>query len=827
MAKKKAKKSTRRRYKRRALRRAQDDELEEDMHFEISSETRRGIAVVLLFLLGVISALSFFGAAGPLGNGLADLMTKFFGWGDWLVPLILLILGYVILLPHRYSVHAINYVGLLLTILGLYGFLHVTQGPADLFSSLALGRGGGYVGLILSWPLIQIFGAIVAGVISFAVLLIGVFLTFNTSFELLYGEGNIFRRAYLTVRNYITHQRYASNGEEDEEDYEEAGVVDDDLGEGDLAEEGDEDVTLAATRQESGSDDELEEDEELSEADRQGELLQVPRRRMPKINLPLEILSGKLGKPTSGDIKANQQIIAHALEDFGIEVEMSEVNVGPTVTQYTFRPATGVKLASIMALQNDIALALAAHPIRIEAPIPGKSLVGIEVPNKAAATVPLKELLESAEFKKRTSQLTLTIGKDVAGKTYLADLKKMPHLLIAGATGSGKSVAINSILIGLMYQNQPSDLRFILVDPKRVELTSYADIPYLLTPVITDVKKTVSALRWAVSEMERRLTVLSHNGKRNIESYNKEADEALQMSYIIVVIDELADLMASSAAEVEGSIVRLAQMARAVGIHLIVATQRPSVDVLTGLIKANITSRIAFSVPSLVDSRTILDMSGAEKLLGRGDMLFVSAEVSKPKRLQGAFVSDKEIERFAQFLCGKAKPDYHDVDARRSAESGVDSLAGGEEDTDELLGEAKEVIRRAGKASASLLQRRLRIGYARAARILDILENLGYIGQAEGAKPREIYMDRFAEGDEYEESSDSPLDQRLSSDTGRQPTSDIVDARRRPEAALEDISEVYGEENEEDEDESDEEEIDEEGEEEEEDDVEDDAESKQ
>jgi len=737
MAKKKIKKSINSAKQKEVSKRGQDDGCESE-GFEISAETKRGIVVVVLFLLGIVLSLAFFGAAGPIGNGLAVTMTLLFGWGDFMVPLLLLGFGYVVLLPHKYKIREINYIGLLLGVLGFYGFLHALVGSENIFSSISLGRGGGYVGLLLSWPLVQIFGTVASGVITFSFFMIGVFLGFNTSFEILYRKGNIFSRIYLALRNQIIHHKYSAEGEVYE-------GVEDGSAEGDTN-----------TPFSQGEDIEVESEgvpgleHEDTGGGEQEELIQIPKRRTPKISLPVEILSDKIGKPTSGDINANQKVIIHTLENFGIDIEMSDVNVGPTVTQYTFRPATGVKLSRITTLHNDIALALAAHPIRIEAPIPGKSLVGIEVPNKTTAIVSLKELINSTEFKKRESHLTLTLGKDVAGKIYLADLKKMPHLLIAGTTGSGKSVAINSILIGLMYQNQPSDLKFILVDPKRVELTGYADIPYLLTPVITEVKKTVNTLKWAVGEMERRLTVLSHSGKRNIESYNKVIDEALKMPYIVIVIDELADLMTTSSAEVEGSIVRLAQMARAVGIHLIVATQRPSVDVITGLIKANIVSRLAFSVPSSVDSRTILDVAGAEKLLGHGDMLFISAEVSKPKRLQGAFVSDNEIENFTEFLRGKAKPDYRDIDLRSSSMG--DSEEG--EDADELLGEAKDIIKEAGKASASLLQRRLRIGYSRAARILDILEDLGYVGSSEGAKPREIYIDRFIEKSESKEDED-------------------------------------------------------------------------
>ena len=437
---------------------------------------------------------------------------------------------------------------------------------------------------------------------------------------------------------------------------------------------------------------------------------------------------------------------------------MGEVSVGPTVTQYTLRPAEGVKLSQITTLHNDLALALAAHPIRIEAPIPGKSLVGIEVPNRSIAVVTLREILEDQTFKNRVSNLTIVLGKDVAGKSYLADLDKMPHLLIAGATGSGKTVCLNSIIVSLLYQNSPQELKFILVDPKRVELTVYENIPHLLTPVVTDPHKTINALKWSISEMDRRFELLSQTGKRDIREYNKEAEDKLP--YLVIIVDELADLMMAAPTEVEACIIRLAQMARAVGIHLIMATQRPSVDIITGLIKANITSRIAFSVASSVDSRTILDTTGADKLLGRGDMLYISAQLSKPVRLQGAFVSDKSIKALVKHLKAQAKPEYlADVTERKAIGLGIDSSL----EEDELLPQAKEIIWQANKASASLLQRRLRVGYARAARLLDLLEEEGIIGPADGAKPREIFKTKEEiefETEEYKNEVDEKVENK-------------------------------------------------------------------
>lgn len=433
---------------------------------------------------------------------------------------------------------------------------------------------------------------------------------------------------------------------------------------------------------------------------------------------------------SAGNIETNQKIIQKTLENFNISVEMGNVNIGPTVTQYTLRPAIGVKLAKITALQNDLSLALAAHPIRIEAPIPGKSLVGIEVPNQKISLVRLGPLLEDENFKKTKSNLAIALGRDVAGQAFYTDLVKMPHLLIAGSTGSGKTICINSIILSLLYKNSPEMVKFILIDPKRVELTAYNNIPHLLTPVITDHKKAIEFLKWAIKEMEERFKKLEQAGVRDVANYKQN-----DMPYIIIIIDELADLMAAFGREVEAGIVRLSQMARAVGIHLVVSTQRPSVEVITGLIKANITSRIAFQVATQVDSRTILDMAGAEKLLGNGDMLFVSGDTAKPKRIQGALVTDKEVKAVVKELssvgAGHALPKIQETETETKQTIKPD---------DDLYEEARELVIRTKRASASMLQRYLKIGYARAARLLDLLEANNIVGPHEGAKARQVLV---------------------------------------------------------------------------------------
>ena len=485
---------------------------------------------------------------------------------------------------------------------------------------------------------------------------------------------------------------------------------------------------------------------------------------------PFDLLDPDKGEPSSGDIKANSAIIKKTLQNFDISVEMSEVKIGPTVTQYTLKPAEGVKLSKITSLANDLSLALAAHPIRIEAPIPGKALVGIEIPNKIRKTVRLRNLISLPEFQRYDRNLAVILGRDVAGSPVFADIGRMPHLLVAGATGTGKTICLNSLILSLIYRNSPEILRFILVDPKRVEFPVYQDLPHLLTPVVYDAQKTVFILKWLTGEMERRFQVLAEARTRDIALYNEMAAKKGEhlMPYVVLIIDELADLMAARGKEIEAGIVRLAQMARAVGIHLIVATQRPSVEVITGLIKANITSRIAFQVASQVDSRTILDTAGAEKLLGLGDLLYLSAETAKPKRIQGVYVSEKEVKRVMEFFKKKGmsfifKNELEEnlrMELERLSEEseaggsfkGVNSLGGSSYEEDPLYEEAKKLVIRSKKASASLLQRHLRIGYARAARLIDMLEEKGVVGPGEGAKPREVYIKD--EADESQEDSE-------------------------------------------------------------------------
>ena len=483
---------------------------------------------------------------------------------------------------------------------------------------------------------------------------------------------------------------------------------------------------------------------------------------------PISLLGADKGKPGVGDIKANANIIKRTFQNFGINVEMDEVSVGPTVTRYAIKPAEGVRLSKIVSLQNNLELALAAHPVRIEAPIPGKSLVGIEVPNMTKAMVGLGGVLAAPEWSASKKPLLAALGRDISGTPHYLNVAKMPHALVAGATGSGKSVAIHAIIASLLYRNGPNQLRFIMIDPKRVELTAYNGIPHLLTPVITDPKKSILSLKWAAKEMERRYNILESEGVRDVESYHESVVEPAKkrsgeempetLPYIIIVIDELADIMQSYPRELEASIVRLAQMSRAVGIHLILSTQRPSVNVITGLIKANVPTRLALQVASQIDSRTILDQSGAENLLGAGDMLYLSSDMQKPVRLQTAFIGEQEVKKVVRYIKEHNAGDLSSIDMGGDGAGGatngaadVIALSGGLDDDeidDDLYQAAKAAVEEAGRASTSYLQRKLRIGYSRAARLMDVLENKGVIGPADGSKPREILSGSAAKGAE-------------------------------------------------------------------------------
>lgn len=710
----------------------------------LDSETGKGVAVVLLFFMSFFLLLAMFDLAGAFGHSLSDGVSYVFGWDKLVVPFLLMAWAYHILAPDRLPLKFSNAVGFLLFFISLNPLIHAISFPdAKIVADGALMSAGGKLGEIVGIPLINMMGLAGSMAVLTALLVVSVLLSFNATLKqilfffdvILKGVMNAFRVVMMPFRAFSDSRARAA----------EAAMIQ--QSQSPMIAKADEPSMAAAPDEEEaeeGDSDQEEDEEDILGEPVAKKVVVKAKRKQARIEIPFELLERRDQRPTSGDIVHNREVIRRTLETFGIPVEMAEVAVGPTVTQFALKPSEGVKLSRINGLHNDLALALAAHPIRIEAPIPGKSLVGIEVPNQSVATVGLREMLEAKEFRERKTALSFVLGRDVAGKPWIGDLARMPHLLVAGATGSGKSVCLNIIIMSYLYALGPDDVKFIMVDPKRVELQIYNGIPQLLTPVITKVPETVNALKWALREMDKRYDLLAKHGVRDLLTYNAKVQDRLP--YIVVLIDELADLMTQAAADVEGPIVRLAQMSRAVGIHLVLATQRPSVDVITGLIKANIPGRIAFAVASATDSRTILDQQGAEKLLGRGDMLYSTAELSMPKRIQGAFVSETEIQRVVEYVKSKYEPADYDlsVTSRPSAGPtifGDDGLPS--EDSDEMIPAAKEEIIRAGKASASLLQRRLKVGYARAARLLDLLEEEGFIGPGSGAKPRELLQADF------------------------------------------------------------------------------------
>jgi S-DNA-T family DNA segregation ATPase FtsK/SpoIIIE len=462
--------------------------------------------------------------------------------------------------------------------------------------------------------------------------------------------------------------------------------------------------------------------------------LKIGDYQLPSLDL-LESPPPLAERQIKEDLNANARILEDTLADFGIAVKVTDIERGPVITRYELEPAPGVKVNRIVALSDDIALAMKAQSVRIVAPIPGKGRVGVEVPNTHSSLVYFKEIITSPEFQKSDSKLTLALGKDITGKAVFAALDEMPHLLIAGTTGSGKTVCVNCLILSMLYRAHPDEVKFLMVDPKMVELATFNGLPHLLCPVVTDVKKVSAALGWVVSEMEERYKLLAKESVRNITGYNEKIEEKLP--YIVVIIDELADLMVVARDQVESAITRLAQLSRAVGIHLILATQRPSVDVITGVIKANFPARVSFKVASKVDSRTVLDMNGADKLLGRGDMLFIQPGESKPTRAQGSLIADKEIERVVDFIKKQGEPVY-DEEILKEGRAGAAVNC----EKDDMYEESVRVIMETGQASVSILQRRLRLGYTRAARIIDMMEQEGMVGPYEGSKPRRILIDR-------------------------------------------------------------------------------------
>lgn len=699
---------------------------QEELEF-IGSKYKDGILALIFFVGAAFALLSAFNLAGIAGQLVSEYGTYLLGATFYGLPLVGALLGgAMIRTSGRRRLFEIMS-GVVMT-LCTAGIIDIAFGEIQ----------GGVLGSLIGSPLVQLFDVYLS-IIGLGALGIGALLyLYETSLS------------FEATRALISRLR--NKGEETGEPHIE-GEYQEDEDEADEEDKNEKAPTLVPTSAAPKKEKEL-------------KIAQPPKEEanyvIPEISgaayvfPPVSLLDGDRGKPGVGDIKANANIIKRTLANFGIDVEMDEISIGPTITRYALKPAEGVKLTRIIALQDNLSLALAAHPLRIEAPIPGKSLVGIEIPNSVKAVVGLGSLVGSREFQESPNPLLVALGRGTSGSSHFANIAKAPHLLIAGTTGSGKSVGIHTIVTSLLYRNGPDNLRFIMVDPKRVELTLYNNIPHLLTPVITDPKKAIMALKWATKEMDRRYNILETNSVRDIQSYHKNvaapAGAGEPMPYIVVIIDELADMMTTYPREIESLIVRLAQMSRAVGIHLILSTQRPSVEVITGLIKANIPSRIAFQVPSLIDSRTIIDMPGAEKLLGSGDMLYLGGDMSKPQRIQSAYISETEVKKVVEHIVTTYEgPSAEELALAKPENSPAQIFtndfnadADGDGENDDLYEDAREVVMRAGKASTSYLQRRLKVGYARAARLMDMLEERGVVGPGEGAKPREV-LERWPE----------------------------------------------------------------------------------
>lgn len=671
----------------------------------LSPETKNSIFAILFFCATALLLLSLFDKAGVAGEWVKRNASVLFGSVALGIPLAFLLAGISFLAHIEKSYWKLTVGGIGVFFASILGMVELLGGNE---------RSAGVIGYYIAFPVLSFLSWQVGIALFGAFFLVSILLIFDVSLITLIKP---FTLAFQKKPIDLEHAN------EDEWKVDELPPS--------------ERRQQAREREQGGA-----KEEEKDEKDEKGKDGDEARKDEEYEPPPLSFLDQDGSLPSAGDIQANKNIIARTLEEFGIEVEMGEVSVGPTVTQYTLKPAQGVNLTRITALSRNLSLALAAHPIRIEAPIPGKGLVGIEIPNKQAAVVRVRSLLTGLVNKRLPSALVLALGRDVSGEPVIAYIDKMPHLLVSGSTGSGKSICLNAIITALVYLNSPRNLRFLLIDPKRVEFSMYEGIPHLLAPVIVDPKKAISALRWSIAEMERRYKVLETANVRDIKGYNdiarKKGNEK-PLPYLVIIIDEMADLMMKNKREVEASIVRIAQMARAVGIHLITSTQRPSTDVVTGLIKANIMARIAFKMPTQIDSRTILDQAGAEKLLGHGDMLFMSGQSHGAKRVQGTYISEKEVRKVVQYLVDLKWENEDDGVKLQAEERKEGGIFGSDFDSeDDLYVEARSIAMETGKVSASLLQRKLQVGYARAARLLDMMEEDGVIGPGQGAKPREV-----------------------------------------------------------------------------------------
>ena len=694
----------------------------------LNPKTKSGIFSVLSFVLSLIFIIASINKAGIIGDWIFSFFSMLLGVGYYLIPIVLILVSVTFLRPETRD---------------NFSKFRIIMAIVFFFAGLILigtfnNESGGVIGAKISEYFVKFLGYWGSVIILSSIMIISLIILFDIKLD--FGELMFWKKK--KEEDFYNDEIKDESKEEDEE---EENVPEKTKDGGSFI--------LSGFGAKSSENNKAPKKLDLRKTTAPSNKVYVPP--------PLSILGVDQGKPGVGDIKANANLIKRTLENFGIDVAMDEISIGPTVTRYALKPAAGVRLSKIVSLQNNLELALAAHPVRIEAPIPGKSLVGIEVPNTTKSMVGLAGLLSADEYQQSPHPLMVSLGKGISGKSHFSNLAKMPHMLIAGATGSGKSVTIHTIITSLLYRNSPDQLKMIMIDPKRVELTLYNGIPHLLTKVLTNPKKAILSLKWAAKEMDRRYDILEQSKVRDIESYHKNIlgpalekvrdgkwdetkDLPYKMPYIVVIIDELADIMQAYPRELESAIVRLAQMSRAVGIHLILSTQRPSVNVITGLIKANIPARVALQVASQIDSRTILDTVGAEKLLGAGDMLYMSGDMSKPERLQSAFISEKEVKAVVKYLHDEYEdelPEEVDMDEESerasmfSADMESDNFG---DDEDDLYEDALQTVTSAGKASTSYLQRKLRIGYARAARLMDMLEERGVIGPSQGSKPRDV-----------------------------------------------------------------------------------------
>ena len=704
----------------------------------IKNDIRWEIKGLLFISFGVLGIFSIYtNAVGVIGKFISKNLKGFSGQAAVLIPLIIILLGVNCLFYKKKPKISLRVIGLVIIFAVIVFLFHINT-HANLREMNFLdrlrksaelgvnGQGGGILGESGLSLLISIFGTTGSTIMMITFFIIGSILATGKSITTILERIKLStKRKKITINPQIGSKKIkvVNNIPQDSSSIDEV-----------------DDNSETATRNTSST--QKEEVQKIksvkNEEDSRDSIIITDYIEDDKeYNLPpLSLLRKNSGKQRGfceKELLDNAQTLENTLKSFGLEAKVIQVNCGPTITRFEIQPSPGIKVSRIMSLADDIALSLAASDVRIEAPIPGKAAVGIEVPNKKKSLVLMRDVLESTDFVKSPSKLSIALGMDIDGNPKVADLTEMPHLLIAGATGSGKSVCIKTIISSILFKAHPNEVKLMMIDPKVVELAIFDGIPHLLTPVVTDAKKAAAALSWMVGEMERRYQLFAEEGVRDIARYNELYNDK-PMPKIVVIIDELADLMMVAPRDVEDCICRLAQMARAAGIHLVVATQRPSVDVITGLIKANIPSRISFAVSSQVDSRTILDISGAEKLLGKGDMLFYPVGAPKPVRIQGAYITEEEVEKLINY-CKKQKEPAYEKNLSDFNEVGVDKS---HEETDELFEEAVKVVLDSGQASISMLQRRLRIGYARAARLIDEMEQRGIVGGYEGTKPREI-----------------------------------------------------------------------------------------